>query len=379
MTGREKVEAAFSEAGTREIPAVFCYEGIYIRDHWDELTSCPWWYRAAPEIERQIEWRREAFGKTGQDWFTLATCPPREARERTAIEARPDGVYQIDRRTDQESLMPAPQVGGWSPSGGLHSVQPGNPARTCEEIDARIPVPDSPDEGTDLADGRGDLAAAMLDAFGRDLYPIMHVASPLWRCYSVWGFEGMMTMVATRPDLVAHACGRHLASNVASVREAAALGASGIWIEECMTDMVNPDDFESLCVRFLIPLVEEIRAAGMKSIYYYCGNPTGKWDHLLSVGADVLSLEESKKGWEIDIEDVVERVAGRCALLGNLDAVGVLAQASDTALRAEIERQLAAGRRSGGRFIMSLGSPITPGTSVKRVRRYCDLVHEFRS
>ena len=146
-----------------------------------------------------------------------------------------------------------------------------------------------------------------------------------------------------------------------------------------MTDMVGPDAFGSLCVRFLIPLVEEIRAAGMKSIYYYCGDPTGKWDHLLSVGADALSLEESKKGWEIDIEDVVDRVGGRCTLLGNLDAMGLLQDGDDEELRAGVDRQVAEGRRNGSRFIASTGSPITPPTSVTRVRRYCDLVHELGS
>ncbi len=35
MTGKEKIEAAFSIDGTPEIPAVICYEGIYIRDRWD--------------------------------------------------------------------------------------------------------------------------------------------------------------------------------------------------------------------------------------------------------------------------------------------------------------------------------------------------------
>jgi uroporphyrinogen-III decarboxylase len=143
--------------------------------------------------------------------------------------------------------------------------------------------------------------------------------------------------------------------------------------------MVGPDAFGSLCVRFLIPLVEEIRAAGMKSIYYYCGDPTGKWDHLLSVGADALSLEESKKGWEIDIEDVVDRVGGRCTLLGNLDAMGLLQDGDDEELRAGVDRQVAEGRRNGSRFIASTGSPITPPTSVTRVRRYCDLVHELGS
>lgn len=110
---------------------------------------------------------------------------------------------------------------------------------------------------------------------------------------------------------------------------------------------------------------------------YYCGNPNDRLDLLLSVGADALALEESKKGFAIDIDDVVERVQGRCALLGNLDAIHLLEHGSEAALCAEIARQLAAGRRTGRRFVMSIGSPVTPGTPVARVRPYCDLVHEL--
>ena len=143
-----------------------------------------------------------------------------------------------------------------------------------------------------------------------------------------------------------------------------------------MTDMISPEAFAELNVPFVSSLVEEIRAEGLKSVYYFCGDPAGKWKHLISVGADALSLEESKKGFVIDIEDVVERAQGRCAVLGNLDAINALPNASAEQLRTEISRQIAAGRRNGSRFIMSLGSPVTPGTSVERVRLYCDLVHE---
>jgi uroporphyrinogen-III decarboxylase len=161
------------------------------------------------------------------------------------------------------------------------------------------------------------------------------------------------------------------------VRDAAAHGTAGIWIEECMTDMVSPRAFESLHLPHLRTIVAEIRAAGMKSIYYYCGDPAGKWDLLFAAGADALSLEESKKGFTIEIGEVVERAGGRCAVLGNLDAIGLLPNGTEAQLRAELQRQIEAGRRSGGRFVMSLGSPVTPGTTVERVRRYCDMVHEL--
>ncbi len=101
----------------------------------------------------------------------------------------------------------------------------------------------------------------------------------------------------------------------------------------------------------------------MSSVYYYCGNPAGKWDLLLAAGADALSLEESKKGF-------THRHRGRGGASATAAAPcwatwtpsRVLQDGSEATLRAEIARQIAAGRRNGSRFIMSLGSPVTPGT-----------------
>lgn len=115
----------------------------------------------------------------------------------------------------------------------------------------------------------------------------------------------------------------------------------------------------------------------MKSIYYFCGNPEGKWDLLLEAGGDAIALEESKKNFVADIEKVAERIQGRCALLGNVDAVGVLQNGTERRLRAEIARQIAAGRRNGGRFITGLGSPVTPSTPLARIRQYCDWAHDL--
>jgi hypothetical protein len=374
MTGREKIEAAFSARGTREVPAVICYEYIYLRDHWDDITSRPWWTVHDPEIDRQMAWIHEFVAKTGQDWFGVSTFYSREDRENLVIDETPAGVFLCDRRTGGRKPLERPRLGGWSPSGGAASIHPADSPQTFDEIDQAIALPDENEDV--VADGRGDLAARMIAEFGDRLFPLGGAISPLWLCYEVWGFEGMMTLVADRPEIVRHACKRYLERELRQVRRMAAIGAAGIWLEECMTDMIGPAAFASLCVPWNRRLVEEIRALGMKSIYYFCGNPAGKWELLLATGADALSLEEGKKGFEIDIEDVVDRVAGRSTVLGNLDAINVLPNASDDELKREIARQVAAGRRNHGRFIMSIGSPVTPGTTIERVRRYCEMVHE---
>ena len=375
MTGRDKIEAALSGGGAREIPVVICYEGIYIRDHWRQLTSCPWWYRHSPELAQQVAWRREVIGNTGQDWFELPAFPSRAERASLYIDVRPEGVFEVDRRTGRAALLVE------EPVGGFHiDVRSSHETSTPDEVDALIQVrADGPySVGAAHDDGRGDLAVALLSEGGAELFPIRLVSTPFESCaMQLWGFEQTMLNVVLRPDLVEHACRRFLDHSLAAVREAASLGAAGIFIEDIFTDIISADAFARFVLPFARRLVEEIHHLGMKSIYYFCGNPAGKWNHLLDIGADALSLEESKKGFLIDIEEVVERVNGRCAVLGNLDAVGVLQNGTEAQLRAEIERQLAAGRRNGSRFIMSIGSPVTPQTPAERVRLYCDLAREL--
>jgi hypothetical protein len=374
MTGRQKIEAAMSRQGTPEIPAVICYEGIYIRDHWRQLTSHPWWQRVSPDIEQQMAWRRDVIAKTGQDWMYLPRFYPLAERRNLALDVRSDGVYRVNIRTGLAEKLSEPAIGGWTAPGAVESVHPAHLATSRAEIDALV---GQPGPARPLVEpGERDLAARLLDEFP-GVFPICHASTPLWCLYDLWGFEGMMTMLAERPDLVRYACQRYLELSLGDVREAAALGARAVWLEECLTDMISPAQFAEINVPLVAALVSALRAAGLYSIYYYCGNPNDRLERLLSVGADALALEEGKKGFAIDIMDIAEEVQGRCTLLGNLDAIHLLEHGSEADLRAEIARQIAAGRRNGSRFIMSIGSPVTPDTPVERVRLYCDLVHEL--
>lgn len=373
MTGRDRIEAAFTRDGSPAFGAVIPYEGIFYRDHYEDLLDCPWWYTCAPDLERQVEWHRQAMERTGQDWFYLPFFSARADRERMRLEERADGVYSVNRETGETRRLERPPIGG--EVFGTGAAPDADVPETPAEIDRLIPPVESGSMDRMLENGHGDLARALLEGPARGLFPISHVNSPLWCTFNLWGFEGMMMMTAMQPDLVRRAADRFLAHAVHGVRTAAALGARGIWIEECLTDMISPSAFAELNVPCLQKLVAAIHDAGLHSIYYYCGDPNDRLALLLSTGAEALSLEEGKKGFRIDIESVARTVDGRCVLLGNLDAVGHLESAAEAELEREIARQLDAGRRHGSRFIMSLGSPVTPGTPVDRVRAYTDTVH----
>jgi hypothetical protein len=373
MSGRQDIEAAFSPDGASQIPCVICYEGIFVRDHWSEIVPFPWWYQFSPEVQQQLSWRRAMITTIGQDFFYLPSCPSREERKNSKLEFRSDGIYRINFVLNQEEKLNKPRVGGWSVSGGSESIQPVALAQTPAEIDKQIKLSDQIDLSRVKTEGRNDLARALLEEFGAHLFPIRHETSPLSKCYDLWGFEGLMIMVATRPDLVQYACRRFVEQSKISLRYSAFLGAAGIWLEEFFTDMICPEAFAKLNVPYVSELIDEIRSLELKSIYYFCGNPAGKLDLLLATGADGLAFEESKKGFVLDIENIARKVHGKRTILGNLDAIHLLPSADEQALRAGIQRQIDAARENGNRFILSLRSPVTPGTSVERVQLYLRL------
>jgi hypothetical protein len=383
MTGRERIEAAFSPKGAGELPVVICYESVFIRDHWSQLTSSPWWYQQSPYFGHQERWMRQVASHIGQDWIQLFPFCTAEERADLPIEARTDGVYRINPATGEACKLTPPQVCGWRAEEQVESVHTEQLPDSFDEVDRLLirrygeGILGDQQRHRILGGATRELASRVVKNVGRELYPCRHISSPFWNTYSLWGFEGMMMLAGTRPDLVKHACDRILARTLAEIREYASHGTAGIWIEECLTDVLSPAAFAELNQPYVRRLVDEIRGCGMNSIYYFTGNPAGKWDLLLSVGADALSFEESKKNFRVDIAEVAERVAGKCALLGNLDAMNLLQNGSEAELRQELRRQMQAGRKNQSRFIMSLGSPVTPETPVERVRLYCALAHEL--
>ena len=313
MTAREKILAAFSQQGTTEIAAVTSYESIFVRDHWFDLTEVLWWYRGSGIVEQEIAWMREVSEKTGLEWLGQAPCFSRAERERHRYEGRQGNVWRVDPLTGKETelLVPMPSGANTVCAADTHSDLEKLPS-SKEQIDAAIPRRESINPEAFLQEGRNEVTQAAQRTLG--LFTYGADTSPLTRLYSWLGYEGMMILIGSAPELARHAARRYLEKAKTYLRELAALGA------------------------------------------------------------DAVHFEESKKNFVIDIDDVVAVIEGRCTVFGNLDSIGILQNGSDDDLRAEIERQLKAGWRNRGRFIMSTGSPITPATPVERVRLYTDTV-----
>ena len=105
MNGREKFEAAFSAEGSPEIPAVICYDRLFIRDHWKQLFDHPWWYWYSPDVDEQFNWRRDAVRQIGQDWVRLENCMSKEKRNNRTIVHHSGGTFMLDKSTGKERQL----------------------------------------------------------------------------------------------------------------------------------------------------------------------------------------------------------------------------------------------------------------------------------
>lgn len=372
MTPRECLLAAFGAQGTPALAAVICYEDIFVRDHMEAVSTCPWWYHSSPCLEHVLAWYTAYFAEPVADWYQVRLCAPAAEREQLAIEAGTDGVFVQDLRSGTRRRLEPPQVASQGDyerayAQGYGASKPPFPD-SLAAVEQAIAVPI--DDGSRGAAGQLDLAELLRAGPAADRLPMTHLATPLWHCFSRWNTEDTLMRCLTDPDLVRAACDRLLPAIACGIGQAARLGAEVVWIEECLTDLISPALFTRLNAPYVREVTRLIRAAGMKSVYYYCGNPMDRLDLLLDSGADALSFEESKKGFRIDLEEIAGRVDGRCVLLGNLDSIGILQNGPEVQLRRGIERQMAARARNHGRFVMSLGSPVTPATPVERVRHY---------
>lgn len=377
LTGRERVELAFSPEGTPAFGAVTSYQGIFLRDHWEECTDAPWWELYDPDPVVAARPWVDMVRRTGEDWYPVVLGATREEQTNVAIEPTENGVFRVHRRTGERRLIVREPVGGFQSVPRDDAAFPAHGVRDGYQLLELMERLYGASVHHRLDRGCLDLPQELHRALGREHVPVGHISAPLWRCAELWSFSERMTLMAERPDLIEQACAQFVQydlDDIATLREA---GARIVWIEDCTSDLVSPRLFARLGVPYLRPLTEAIRSAGMWSVHYYCGRPDDRAELLLDTGADGLAVEESKKGFCIDILDVADRLQGRMVLFGNVDALNVMAHGSDTELQAEIARQCEAGKRNRRRFVVSVGSPITPATPLHRVRRYCELVHRM--
>ena len=162
-----------------------------------------------------------------------------------------------------------------------------------------------------------------------DRLPISCIApTPFWSTYGLLGFQGMMVMMREKPELFAYLMERRGRQRMEMLKGLAAAGVQYLWLEECLSsaDLISPRDYERFAFATAGPYIAEAKRLGLTVILYYCGDVIPRLPWLKRLGMDALAVEESKKGFSVDIADVIAAVGDTCCVFGNVDAVQVMCE-----------------------------------------------------
>ena len=367
MTGRDKLIGILKGERARAFPVVLPYIGIFLRDHWDEVTRVPWWAVADGNLDASLQVQRDLYDALGIDWVSVGPSQPRSWRERHRVREDGGNAFLVNEETGEETQLHRPQPGGGHGSWQCRVHSP-------EDIDRLAPIPDLEQAS---ADGRFDIASAMVEEYGRERFTLGSMGAPFWGTFGYFGFERLMLNLVEEPELVERLLERLTSAAVVRLKAQAAAGIDGIWIEDCYSsaDLISLDHFRRFAAPYVRQLIDTCREEGLFSIYYFCGDVSDRLPDLVEMQPDALSFEESKKGFVLDLSQIDDVLQDRTCLLGNLDSINVLQRGRRDELTAAIDYQASVGRRNG-RFAFSLGSPVTPPTSTGRLQEFIALARE---
>ena len=367
MTNKQRHYAVMEGAPADRMPVTSLYSELYYCDHFAEITGLPQWETArwlVSSPEEHLAIYKRLFEAAPIETLRPCWAPPRDVRENTTFFEQDGEVYR--RYHDSVECVSKPSASGHASDYHANERQ-----RIFNSADIRREVHILPAESS-IAAGVNDYIEAVVAELGDEHFILTGgEVGTLWGCTGYLGQANTYRMLIEQPDLIHELSRRLLEQSIEGIRVKAAAGGDAIYIDDATatSDMISLEHYEKFCLPYITEMVREIQRHDHKAILIYFGGVMDRLDAIASTGADALAMEASMKNYVNDIEQIVERIGGRMVLFGNIDPVGVLEDGTAAELDAEIRRQAAAGRKGRG-FLISTGSPITPGTPLARVQRY---------
>jgi uroporphyrinogen decarboxylase len=267
---------------------------------------------------------------------------------------RPDALWLSADTWVSAEAMGAP-VGAAAEDQPLGGIGP-PVVRTPADMD-RLTTPD-------LGRGRYPLMLEALtrvvDAVGKDVFIVACCDQyPFALAAALMGLQAIMLKTVDDPPFIEalmHHCAEY---QVAYGRALAAAGADMISGGDSPAGLIGPELYQRLALPAEKRVIARIKAATEKPVsLHICGQTTSLLAAMASSGADVLELDH----W-VDLGEACRALGPGIGIWGNLDPVGLLAQATPAAV-AEAARQAVGVVHSCGhhRFVLSSGCTLAMET-----------------
>jgi len=321
--------------------------------------------------------------KEQPDWMEIGQGASQSWAEGTEIVDENNALYYEDQRTGirkpmHTSPLPSSNVEYTSEFDSTTDLWDISGEIQCEEqIDALLPLPDPQ---TMLEGGNFDLPQQVMNDYGDSRFITTILDTPFSDAYCVLGFKGLMVFHRKQPRLFHYLLERQLEITKIMMGVWAEVGIHGVFVEEVFTgaDIISPGTYDEFVFAYNQPYFKHMTGLGLCPIHYVCGDVIPRLEQISQLDIAAVGVEESKKKFVIELEEVVKQIAGRVAVLGNIDAVRYGQNASLEDMAAEANRQLRIGQNAQG-FLLSTGSPFPLDTNPRLIDTMIDTAHAFAS
>jgi len=374
LTSKELVYAAMAGKKLAHYPVHTAYIMLAHADHWQELTGLPpveyykWLIGDPAEHEPIYKLFAE---KLPFDTFQ-PSCHYRSAEERENMEVvvKECKIYYHRKKEDTFHYM-TDNIHENGLSGELVEERT---VFTKDDVREKVIVQKSEDF---IASGKNDFLDAAVKSVGKDKFIINGgICNTFYACSWYVGLTNLISLILEEGEFIHYLSNRILEQSIETIRAYSKAGGDAIYIDDAAStnDMISREHFEEFCLPYLIKAVDEIHRQGKLAFGIYFGGIDDRADLIASAGYDIVLMETSMKGYVNDYSSIYKKMGGKVCLMGNLNPYDDIELKSDEDLFLAIKKQVEDGR-SCGKYITSTGSPLTPNTSVDRIRRFIDIAH----
>lgn len=137
-------------------------------------------------------------------------------------------------------------------------------------------------------------------------------------------------------------------------------------------DVISPKDYEEWAFPYQRKVITAWKEHGAKTLLHICGDSSAVLDLYVQTGADIIEVDH-----KVDLAYAREVVAGRCAIIGNLDPVTALLQGTPDAVAHASRRAMSVAATTPGGFILGSGCAVPRPTPFENIRAMVEAAQAF--
>jgi uroporphyrinogen-III decarboxylase len=229
--------------------------------------------------------------------------------------------------------------------------------------------------------GYTDHIPQIVDKYGNDVFLAVHIPSAICEIFDpttgYLGFERGLMSFHDYPEGMQYFLSRCYEEQLEWAKAYAKVGAHAFIISESFIspDLANPQIYRKFMKNVHSDYFKEINSYGIIPICMFWGDVNPLLDDYAQTNVKAIMFEESKKGFNLDINHIRDRIGKEVCVFGNLDSIYLLRKGKPEEIRNEILRQVEGAKYN---FIISNGSPITPSTPQENIKIFIQTAKELK-